>query len=482
MSDIKGLGVGLPLGFTGSSFLYSLLVDAVEKFPDDFSEISLPTQKEFKKIYDETLVHFEAARTSSINRTAIAQHIVNSMQNQLRFTGEGYSGSFMEYLKEKKAPGKIDVYKGSGGGYTPEVPFRGRTYKGKEIGILCEMLMDELKITKSASDALQWAANGESDGRIDLSGHRFVILGAGAEVAPTRLLLEAGATVLWIDIQSPDLSFMDPKTLKGELHVAQDANDILNKPREIRSAIEAFADGSPVHLGLFAYAPGASQEWRLATAMNGIVKSIDPTIVGSVAMLISPTSTAVIQPEDIEGSEKVGSNPPAWQAALKRMGQLRQEVGFKVGDGFPVARAIVPIQGVSYQAAQYVSKILAAEVFSSYGTNIDSGTAHPVTVSANVAGITKTKSLNHPVFQAAFLGAGSFGVEIFEVETTRALSGLLILHDLLNPKHRGVEPKALFSKQLHGGIYSRPYALNPMIRIATVMGLARKPKLLFQMF
>ena len=99
-----------------------------------------------------------------------------------------------------------------------------------------------------------------------------------------------------------------------------------------------------------------------------------------------------------------------------------------------------------------------------------------------------TRSLAHPLFQAAFIGAPHFGVRIFDPATTRALSGLLILHDLLNPSApgaAGVQPSdvrqkasALLSQQVHGGIYSLPYVLEHAIRIAALIGMGRKPSLL----
>jgi hypothetical protein len=148
----------------------------------------------------------------------------------------------------------------------------------------------------------------------------------------------------------------------------------------------------------------------------------------------------------------------------------------------------VSIQGLSYQAAQYISKLLAAETFAVYGTDLDGTTRRPLTVSANVAGITRTRSLAHPLFQAAFIGAPHFGVRIFDPAETRGLSGLLILHDLLNPNApgaAGVQPvdvrkkaSALLSQQVHGGIYSLPYVLEHAIRIAALIGMGRKPSLL----
>jgi hypothetical protein len=265
------------------------------------------------------------------------------------------------------------------------------------------------------------------------------------------------------------------------LSYCSEANNILLQPNRIRASIEAFSDGEPVHIGMFAYAAGASQEWRLASTMNAIILSLPPACVASVSMLISPTSAAVIQPEDVSNGQTLKQRLPLWQGLLKSVGQLKQSVSFDV-NGIPVARAIVPLQGVSYQAAQYISKILTAEVFATQGIDLQ-GPPRPLRVSANVAGITKTRSLNHPVFQAAFLGAPTFGVEIFEVPTTQALATLLILHDLLNPQQNPTgDISALFAKQVHGGIYSRAFALDPMIRIATLMGMVKRPNLLLKMF
>ena len=361
-------------------------------------------------------------------------------------------------------------------GLDPLIPFHGEDYRGAAVAELAGALLQERKITRAAATALSRIAAG---GTIDLRGQKFVIFGAAAEIAPTPLLLAAGASVLWVDLQSPDDLLHRQPGLAGELVLADGARDILAEPRRILAAIRAFAaDGDPVHVGMFAYAPGASQEWRLAAAMNALVSSLDPGIVASVSMFVSPTSAAVIQPEDVSGSGTVFAERPFWQSALRTVGQLREEAGVQVGDT-RVARAIVPIQGVSYQAAQYISKMLAAEVFATRGIGPDGG-ERPVRVSANVAGITKTRSLNHPVFEAAFLGADRFGVEVFEAGTTRALSGLLVLHDLLHGPATPGDVRDLFARQVHGGIYSRPYSLYPMIRVAALMGMARRPGLLLK--
>lgn len=477
-------GVSLPTGQTGSTFFRSILNEALAAFPDDFKNFELPNESTFKKKYGEAVVQFESYRVASSRRSDIARFLVKRTHEQLEFNDGQFKGLLQDFMAHESGSVKLKTKHLSGkAGLIPTVPFRGITYAGPSLNYLGQKLLGENKMTSQAAQALAWLTKfaGSNDGKIDLSGKKFAILGASAELAPTQLLLSAGASVLWIDIKAPDQILAEPHKYAGVLSYCPEANNILLQPNQIKASIEAFADGDPVHIGMFAYAAGASQEWRLAATMNAIIQNLSPACVASVSMLISPTSAAVIQPEDASTGSVLKKNPPFWQSLLKTVGQLKENVSFDA-NGIPIARAIVPLQGVSYQAAQYISKTLAAEVFATHGIALK-GSPQAVKVSANVAGITKTRSLNHPVFQAAFLGAPTFGVEIFEVATTRNLSNLLILHDLLNPEiNKAGDISTLFTRQVHGGIYSRAFALDPMIRIATLMGMARRPDLLLKMF
>ena len=96
-----------------------------------------------------------------------------------------------------------------------------------------------------------------------------------------------------------------------------------------------------------------------------------------------------------------------------------------------------------------------------------------------------TRSLEHPIFAAAYLGCSAFGVETFVPETTRPLIALLMLHDLLNPKAAGAPSErraraagALFAQRVHGGVIGLPFDLQPMLVAAAAIGFARKPRLL----
>jgi hypothetical protein len=295
--------------------------------------------------------------------------------------------------------------------------------------------------------------------------------------------------VLFVDRLPPEQALPDRDGLAGALFHHESACNLLEAPREIAAAIAGFAENGPVNLGMFAYASGASQEWRLGAAMNAIASALDPRLVASVSLLVSPTTVPTLTPESVRGAEQRYAKRPAWQSALALAGLLPAP-GYVEAGGVRIGRSTVSIQGLSYQAAQYLSKLAAAETFAVYGTDLQRETPRPVTVSANVAPITRTRSLSHPLFEAAFIGAPRFHVRIVDPATTRALSGLLILHDLLNPNAPGaasVQPESardkaerLLSQQIHGGIYSLPFVLEHAIRAAAVIGMAARPSLMFR--
>jgi hypothetical protein len=219
-------------------------------------------------------------------------------------------------------------------------------------------------------------------------------------------------------------------------------------------------------------------------AMNAIISSLEPEIVRSVFLLVSPTTPAVLSDDTLKCKEQRLASAPRWQKSIESLGVIRRPGHVSVGNTH-VSSSVVSLQGVSYQAAQYIGKIAAAESYALLGIRGDG--REPVTVSANVAPISRTRSLAHPLFQAAFDGASRFGVRIFDPPATRALSTLLFLHDLLNPAAPGsrenvandARQKAagIFTQRMHGGIHSLPFELENAIKVAAVLGLVRRPSL-----
>jgi hypothetical protein len=81
-------------------------------------------------------------------------------------------------------------------------------------------------------------------------------------------------------------------------------------------------------------------------------------------------------------------------------------------------------------------------------------------------------------------------MRIFEPDTTRALSGLLMLHDLLNPAapgaatHSHASPadraRAVRREQIHGGVYDLPWQFESAVTTAAVLGVGKRPDLLLR--
>ncbi|MET0286668.1 MAG: hypothetical protein ABW352_19465 [Polyangiales bacterium] len=463
--------VALPAGHSGSSFFHSVLTHVAARFPHVFARVALPSSAAaFKREYGSALARFEAARVRSPERVAIARELVRVGEEALQYG----SAPLREVLSKHVDTPILHRIGRAAEGTEIELPFEGRVYRGRFAHDVIERLHAAHQLSDRAYEALRWIIAHE---RLDLRGERFVVLGAGAELASTELLLRAGAEVLWIDLSEPLR-----KASLGLVLRAPGINNLLEQPREVAAAIRAFAADGPVHVGMFAYAPGASKEWRLAATMNAIVSSLEPELVRSVSLLVSPTTPAVLSKETLVAAGLRKLHSPSWQRILARSGVTR-EPGWVRNDDTHVSLSTVSLQGLSYQAAQYIAKIAAAETFAVYGPNPDA--PRPIAVSANVAGVTRTRSLSHPLFSAAFLGASQFGVRIFEPATTRALSGLLMLHDLLNPNSPvalaqgdAARASALHTQQVHGGIYGLPWALEGVIRVAAVVGLANQPTLL----
>lgn len=490
-------GVALPQEHTGSSLFLAVLADAVDRFPD-LRAIELPTQASvWKRNYGQVLARFEAARAASPQRVEIARFILERTQASLRFIEHGESQPLNDYFKAPvAAPTLTSQPLGAAPHFKVDVPFEGERFVGRDALRLVDRMEERNQVTAAAAKGLRWSIEhieGQG-GVLDLRDHRFVLLGAGAELAPTAALLAAGATVLWIDLADAEryvkTRLPEPQRA-GTLVQASQPLDLLETPASIRAAIDAFAaDGGPVHLGAFAYASGSSKEWRLGAIMNAIASHLAPTSLRSLAMWVSPTTVPLLQDESLAAAERQLAREPVWKATLSRTGILAKP-GHYAHNGVRVGLSTVSIQGLSYQAAQYISKLCAAETFAVYGSAFhDADTSRPLTVSANVAGITRTRSLSHPLFAAAFIGAPRFGVHIFAPETTRALSVLLMLHDLLNPAAPGhaavngsdVAQKLtlLHSQQMHGGIYNLPYQLESAIRIAALIGMGKNPSLLLR--
>ena len=469
--------VRLPSGASASSALFRLLQDACARFPS-LAAARLPeSSKQFRRSYPEDLVRFEAVRLASADRSAIAAFLVEASHAALVAGAADAERPLAEAVRAATEPIATDVTRLAGTGrLVPAIPYRGTLHRGAGLRALIEDLAGRDLLGAPAQAALHWLVDHALDeaGELDLGERRFALLGAGAELAPTTLLLEAGAEVLWIDRAAPPETLGKDSALSGRLRLPRAPIDLLECPEAAVATLRQFAESGPIDLGLYAYAPGAGREWRLEAAMNAIVDALPRGALRSVSLLVSPTAPLPLGPGERAARERHLLARPAWQRMLGGLGLLGSRAPVRVGD-VEVPRLVVALQGASYQAAQYLEKVLAAERW----------LARPersFSVSTNVAGISQTRSLSHPLFEAAYAGAAAFGVETFQPETTRSLNGLLTLHDLLNANAPGApgatDADALLAQRFHGGFHVVPNAVDPSLRVAAGIGLVKQPALL----
>lgn len=480
------LGINLPQGSTGSQLFLSILRDA--SVGTSLAPLADALNK--STLLGDGLLGFEGARLAlpAPERVDAAERIVRLSHDRLVYQEEaGREIPLSEYMAIRAEPLAVTTrLLGQETSDIRRIAYRGDVYEGRRIQELADALENAHKITASASDALAWVSGFDP---ALLVGRKFVILGGGAALAPTELLLRAGAHVLFID-RTPAPDFLAKLNVhSGLITYTNQPADLLTQPRQIAATIEEFAQGESVAIGAFAYAEGEARDWRLAASMDEIIGSLPSSIVGSIGMYVSPTSVVESEGADVNHAEerweqRSGSEKfrEAYFPRIPLLGRRLLRNHVQVHGRF-LPRSIVGLQGAGYQATQYIEKRLAAEVYATRG--IRHGEKNPVTTSASIAGITETPSIRNS-FGPGLKGAGRIGLETYPPEVTRWLSGLIYLQGVLDPNAVGSRTnpfedeneraRRLQSVQVHGGIYSYLYDIQGGIALATAIAVARDPR------
>jgi hypothetical protein len=321
-------------------------------------------------------------------------------------------------------------------------------------------------LTSQAARAIEWTLATAKRRALDLTGHRFVLLGGTAELSPMSLLLSLGADVLRTHSSTNSLEARVASDLgaskgyAGRLFVARDGVDLLASPLEFTRSIVEFAGGSPVHVGALAYKGGEARELRLTATMDGIVRTLrDEGVLGSVFYYLTSSMVTEVSTETASFAEsRLHAKHTAWKqlARAASMDELFRPNIAKRGNT-QWTQSVVPGQGASYMGANLFGKIYPAEVLGS-----DPPATGRPRVSANVAPITKTQSTNTEQTTRLFPNLGTLGVTVFDAADSRRLMGCLMLHDLL---HRD-RPSGVFTQQVHGGVFTNAWALDGLVKLA----------------
>jgi hypothetical protein len=134
---------------------------------------------------------------------------------------------------------------------------------------------------------------------------------------------------------------------------------------------------------------------------------------------------------------------------------------------------LVPIQGPNYALAKSLQRWRAV-----------TAKHEGVLTSANVAPATNTRSVvKNKILASVYRGAPSFGVEIFEPATSRALTAALLVHDLRNPaavsnpQTKLGHPYDLFADNaIHGGIWRMPYQPRSVLPLGLAIGAVKRKR------
>ncbi len=338
---------------------------------------------------------------------------------------------------------------------------------------------------------------------LDLRDVDVAVLGAAAEMGPTRSLLRWGATVHAVDLARTDVwqrliettrstagtlrvpirlaaDGAPPFVVGGTVHPDDDATvagragvDLISQAPEIATWLGEIEQ--PFVLGTYAYADGATHV-LLTVAADAVVERLraqrdDLTL----AYLATPTDVFAVPMDVVDDSRR------RWQARgisgflqspLRLLKQFEPNYPATwtddAGQEFGLCDTLVSQQGPNYALAKRMQRwrALAAR-------------ADGVPVSINLAPATRTRSVvRNRALAAAYAGAGRFGVEVFEPGTSTALMAALLVHDLRNPAAPANpatplgNPMDLFTRDAtHGGLWRVAYAPRSVLGVAALLGM-----------
>jgi hypothetical protein len=338
---------------------------------------------------------------------------------------------------------------------------------------------------------------------LDLSDVDVAILGAGAEMGPTRSLLRWGASVHAVDLPNRDLwqrlisttrntagslripVLVDdrgapPFVVGGLVHpdddetVAANAGaDLLRRTPEIAMWLEEIE--RPFVLGTYAYADGAPHVLLSMAADAIVVDLLDRRDDLTLAYLATPTDVFMVPMTAVEESRRRWDSRGVaglLQSPLRLVGQFERNYPAdhvaEDGTRFGLNDSLVPQQGPNYALAKRLQRWRAL-VARAEGTP----------VSLNLAPATRTQSvIRNRALAAAYAGADRFGIEVFEPATSTTLMAALLVHDLRNPAAVAnpvtplSNPMDLFAQGAnHGGLWRTAYSPRSVLGFAAVLGM-----------
>lgn len=421
-----------------------------------------------------------------------------SLYRQFRFTRDARVSTvpqaFADYMQPRFATAEVV---GTGRHQSEVVvPYHGKALRGAALRHQCDVWLAAGVVEPSFVTALM--AVSEHPEWLDLTGVDFAVIGAGAEMSPTKYLLDWGATVWAVDPPGPRAwlrLLADARTRAGRVRLPISPGkadtskgreyslvaladlagaDVLKLGPEVRTWLTEIP--GPFTLGNYVYLDGANHV-RASLAIDLIATSL--LAAGKemmLAWLATPTDVFAV------GMDAVAESRRRWddegfvasmaRRPMHRFGRFEPNYPSTVwtydGIEYGLCDCLVPAQGPDYLLAKRLQRWRAI-----------AARADGVKVSLNVAPSTRTRSvLKNRALIAAYSGADRFGLEIFAPETTNAIMAALLVHDLRNPDAAAnpatplKQPMDLFIQgAAHGGLWRSQYAARSVLGLAATLGM-----------
>jgi hypothetical protein len=444
-----------------------------------------------------------SAARSSGNAITISADGLASAHRRFTFVRNGRETLLGEAMREYRRAryGSVTVKGGAPRETDLSVPYRGTRLFGDRLRAQIDTWVADGIAEPGFAEALHLLL--DHPDWLDLSDVDVAILGAGAEMGPTRSLLRWGATVHAVDLPRPDLwnrliattrstagalripvqlddHGTPPFVIGGLVHPDDDVTvarkagaDLLERTPEIGQWLDDIEQ--PYVLGSYAYADGAAHV-RLSMAADALVldqlgRRGDLTL----AYLATPTDAFMVPMAAVDESRRRWDSrgiAGLLQSPLRLVGQFERNYprDYVTDDGTPFGLndSLVPQQGPNYALAKRLQRWRSL-VARAQGTP----------VSLNLAPATRTQSvLRNRALAAAYAGAGRFGVEVFDPATSTNLMAALLVHDLRNPAAAANpstpldNPMDLFAQGAnHGGLWRTAYSPRSVLGFAAVLGM-----------
>jgi hypothetical protein len=383
-----------------------------------------------------------------------------------------------------------------------QVPYRGRMLHGDALARRIDAWAAAGVIEDSHAQALHLARTNPQ--WFDLSDRHVLLLGAGSEAGPLSWLASWRANIVAVDLpRASAWNKIAQRVLAGNgqliaplVSAAPDGGgagddaqatplqragcDMLTHAPQIAAWLRSL--GVPLDLLAIAYADG-ERHVRVSLAMDAIAVALAAADARcTLGWMATPSDVYAVPQALAEDVQRAWND----RGALKRLAQAGVRTGsggrsfvpqiealVEADDGtrWGIVDALIIEQGPNYALAKRLQQWRALVA-----------RADGQVASINVAPSTATASVvSNAVLAAGFRGAKTFGIEVFEPDTTNALMAALWVHDLRNPQssaHPQVELahplQLLVDGANHGGLWRVPYLPRSVLPFAALLGLMKR--------